>query len=520
MKYYCAPIITVLASLLVFSCGSEENQPNIILVLTDDQGWTDSSVRMMKDREDSKSDFYETPNMERMAEEGMIFSSAYAPAPVCTPTRYSILYGKTPAKLKHGTLKNWQATPKKEISITRMIKSIDPNYKTAHFGKWHQSLTPSEVGYDVSDGPTGNFEGDWLSQGVKNNPDDPKRTFGISKRACDFMADQVSQDNPFFMQVSYYAVHVQNYALESTKEKYRNKKPGKKSVPRDFELPPPPLNQGMVSYAAMLEDLDTGFGMILDKIEELGIKENTYVIYTSDNGGGFRGNEPLKMGKADLWEGGIRVPTIVRGPNVLRNQYCDIPIAGWDFYPTVSEIIGNPKRLPSEFDGGSLVSVFENGNAGEVIRNTEALIFHFPWFNGEPESAIRLGDYKLIKNIDSRKTWLFDVSKDIEESNDLSDAMPAKANELEKLLSDYLEEHNAENVMDFRTKRRKIIIEHALPAEKKRLINIRESLKTAKIVNQPKIIADLNKTEKYLKWLNNQVIFIDERSKLYSENGM
>ena len=210
----------------------------------------------------------------------------------------------------------------------------------------------------------------------------------------------------------------------------------------------------MVSYAAMLEDLDTGFGMILDKIEELGIKENTYVIYTSDNGGGFRGNEPLKMGKADLWEGGIRVPTIVRGPKVLRNQYCDIPIAGWDFYPTVSEIIGNPKRLSSEFDGGSLVSVFENGNAGEVIRNTEALIFHFPWFNGEPESAIRLGDYKLIKNIDSKQTWLFDVSKDIEESNDLSSAMPTKANELEKLLSDYLEKHGAENVMDLRKIRR------------------------------------------------------------------
>ena len=132
----------------------------------------------------------------------------------------------------------------------------------------------------------------------------------------------------------------------------------------------------MVSYAAMLEDLDTGFGMILDKIDELGIKENTYVIFTSDNGGGFRGNDPLKMGKADLWEGGIRVPTIVRGPKVLSNQYCDVPIVGWDFYPTVSEIIGNPKRLSSEFDG-EVCLVFENGNAGKVIRNTEALYFIF-----------------------------------------------------------------------------------------------------------------------------------------------
>ena len=514
-------LVLITAILFVInSCDNSRTQPNIILVLTDDQGWTDSSVRMMKDREDSRSDFYETPNMERMAKEGLVFSSAYAPAPVCTPTRYSILYGKTPAKLKHGTLKNWQATPEEETSITRMIKSINPKYKTAHFGKWHQSLTPADVGYDVSDGPTGNFEGDWVSNGVKNSADDPKRTFGISQRACDFMADQVSNNNPFFMQVSYYAVHVQNYALESTKEKYRKKKPGKKSVSRDFELPPPPLNQGMVSYAAMLEDLDTGFGMILDKIEELGIKENTYVIYTSDNGGGFRGNDPLKMGKADLWEGGIRVPTIVRGPNVLRNKYCDVPIAGWDFYPTVSEIVGNPKRLTSEYDGGSLVSVFENGNAGKVIRNTDALIFHFPWFSGEPESAIRLGDYKLIKNIDSKQTWLFDVNKDIEESNDLSSAMPGKANELEKLLSDYLSEHDAEDVMDFRIKRRKIIVENAVPTEEKRLINIKKNLKIAKNVDKAKLVADLNKTENYLKWLKNQIIFIDERSKLHMKKGI
>ena len=121
-----------------------------------------------------------------------------------------------------------------------MIKSANSKYKTAHFGKWHQSLTPSDVGYDVSDGPTGNGEGDWIKPGVQKNPDsDPKRTFGISNRACEFISENVSKDNPFFMQVSYYTVHVQNYGLESTKEKYRNKKPGKKSTPRDFESPAP-----------------------------------------------------------------------------------------------------------------------------------------------------------------------------------------------------------------------------------------------------------------------------------------
>tara|TARA_Y100001970_G_scaffold5054_1_gene5738 strand:- start:723 stop:2288 length:1566 start_codon:yes stop_codon:yes gene_type:complete len=509
--------LPMLITLMVFSCSNKKFPPNIILVLTDDQGWTDSSVRMLSNREDSKSDFYETPNLERLAKDGMVFSNAYAPAPVCTPTRYSILYGKTPAKLKHATLKNWHATPEKETSLPRMIKSVNPNYKTAHFGKWHQLLTPSDVGYDTSDGPTGNFEGDWVSPGVKNPDNDPKRTFGISGRACDFITDQVSNKTPFFMQVSYYAVHVQNYGLESTKEKYRNKKPGEKSTPRDFELPPPPLNQGMVSYAAMLDDLDSGFGMILDKIDELGIAENTYVIFTSDNGGGFRGNEPLKMGKADLWEGGIRVPTVVRGPNVLSGSYCNVPIVGWDFFPTVSEIIGNPEKLSSEFDGGSLVSVFENGNSGTVTRNTEALIFHFPWFSGEPESAIRLGNYKLIKNIDTRKTWLFDVVNDIEESKDLSSEMPEKANKLEEILTRYLEKNDAEHVMDLRVKRRKIMVDQAIPEQERIIIEIKSKIKDADENETDDLELELAKTKKYLNWLRSQVIFTDERSKLHEK---
>ena len=499
------------------SCENSKPQPNIILILTDDQGWTDSSVPMMKDRDDSKSDFYETPNLERLAKEGLIFSSAYAPAPVCTPTRYSILYGKTPAKLRHSTLKDWHATPpENETSLPKMIKSVNAKYKTAHFGKWHQSLTPSDVGYDVSDGPTGNGEGDWISPGVQRNPDnDPKRTFGISNRACEFISENVSKDNPFFMQVSYYAVHVQNYALESTKEKYRNKKPGVKSTPRDFELPPPPLNQGMVSYAAMLEDLDTGFGMILDKIDELGIKENTYVIFTSDNGGGFRGNQPLKMGKADLWEGGIRVPTVVRGPKVLSGEYCDVPIVGWDFFPTVSEIIGNENKLSSSFDGGSLLSVFENGNGAIVNRNTEALIFHFPWFNGEPESAIRLGDFKLIKNIDSKKTWLFNIVNDIEESNDLSETMPDRKIKMEEILTNYLENNNAETVMDLRHIRRSEMVDKNIPDAKRKIIRIEKELMSLEGEEKNALKKELENTKRYLKWLKGEVVFTDERAKLH-----
>lgn len=505
--------------ILIQGCASKkQNSPNIILILTDDQGWTDTSVPMMKDREDSKSDFYQTPNLERMAKAGMVFSNAYAPAPVCSPTRYSILYGKTPARLRHATLNTMAATPEQEISIPMMIKTANQNYVTAHFGKWHQPTeSPESAGYDVSDGPTGNGEGDWLSPGVLNPPDDPKKTFSLSRQACDFMTEQVAAGRPFFMQVSYYAVHVQYYALEKTKEKYRKMTAGKKSVPRDFEMPPPPLNQGMVDYAAMVEDLDTGLGMILDKLDELGISDNTYVIFTSDNGGGFRGNAPLQKGKADLWEGGLRVPTVVRGPKVLAGAYCDVPIVGWDFLPTISDLVGNTKALPENLDGGSLRSVFEKGNEGSVKRGEEALIFHFPWYNGEPESAIRLGDYKLIKNLDTRELWLFNVVEDIEESNNLVEAMPDKTEELHQRLMTYLAGVNAEQVMDLRRERRKQMVDVNIPEQEKKLKEIRAKLKSAKGPEREELTKQLQKTEKYLNWLKGEVVFTDERSKLHEK---
>ena len=254
----------------------------------------------------------------------------------------------------------------------------------------------------MSDGPTGNFEGDWVRNGAKNNTDDLKMTFGISKRACDFMEDQVSNNNPFFMQVSYYAVHVQNYGLESTKEKYRNKKPGKKSVPRDFELPPPPLNQGMVSYAAMLEDLDTGFGMILDKIDELGIKENTYVIFTSDNGGqlkdhftagiglnlsddskgvgkksksakieakkmGHRTNLNLKGGKGSPFEGGFRVPMILKWPNKINKKVSSNRlVCSADFFKTFASLFGQQANFEDGEDSFSFSDIFTDKKVNNI----------------------------------------------------------------------------------------------------------------------------------------------------------
>jgi len=416
---------------------------------------------MMAGRKDSKSDFYRTPALERMAKAGIVFSNAYSPAPTCTPSRGSIQFGKTPARLRQTVVHDVLAASRginchDEVSLPQMIEAADANYLTAHFGKWgFPPRKPEHAEYDVTDGHTNNGDGDWTSKkdGKKLPADDPKRIFSITKRAADFMTKCVKSARPFFMQVCHYAVHVQHYALKETVEKYRKLPRGKKCRPNDYKDPPPPRNSWTLLYAAMIEDLDTSLGMLLDKLGELGIADNTYVIFTSDNGGGFRGNAPLKGGKANLWEGGIRVPTVICGPGVKRGAHCDAPIAGWDIFPTVADLIGNTKPLPAGIDGGSLRPLFTDPKKGAVKRGTDALVFHFPWYGNVPMSAIRLGDYKLIENLNTGEVRLFNLAADIGETKDLSESMPAKARELHEKLKGYLKAVDAEDIKDMRAAR-------------------------------------------------------------------
>lgn len=465
-REFLKTVILGVAAIAVHGCKkiakkstAEKGKPNIILILTDDQGWTDTSVQMMENRPDSKSDYYQTPALERLAREGMRFSNAYASAPVCLPTRHSIQFGKTPARLKSTTLSKTGSKCDGEISIAQMIKAADPDYVTAHYGKCHMNRSPQDLGYDQSDGLTGSFEGDWFSREHQRllSKDDPKRIFSLTKRANAFMEEQVREKRPFYLQVSHYAAHVQHMALETTKDKYKKLPRGKKCIAADYETPKPSWNNWIIEYAAMIEDLDTGLAMLLDKIDQLGISDNTYIIFLSDNGGGFRGNTPLRGGKANLWEGGIRVPMVVRGPGIRAGSMCDEPIAGWDLFPTFSELIENKNPLPAYIDGGSLRPLFENGGVGTVKRSTEGLIFHFPWY-WVPQSAIRIGSYKLLKNLDTQELNLFDLSVDIEEKNNLLCSMPAKAEELHKKLKSYLENVNAENARFIRAGYRQDLI--------------------------------------------------------------
>lgn len=329
-----ACVLVILPPQAAWPAGSA--RPNIILMLADDQGWDGTSVEMARGVVTSKSAVIQTPNLERLAAQGMRFSQAYAPAPVCSPTRIAIQTGMSPAAL-HWT----KAAPPEEgrkLLEPRLIKQIptevttvgellrQAGYATAHYGKWHiAGGGPERHGYDESDGDTGN------ENALKFTDPNPVDIFGMAEKAEAFMRKSQAAGRPFYLQLSWNALHASQNALRATLAKYEQLTGGSADDKR-------------TSLAAISEDLDTGVGRVLDAIERLGLSPNTYVIYMSDNGsgggGGRRGG--LNGGKGSAWEGGIRVPFIVRGPGVPAGGWCPVPVVGQDLLPTFCAWAGMP----------------------------------------------------------------------------------------------------------------------------------------------------------------------------------
>jgi len=430
------------ASLLTPQIGLSQAtppQPNLVFVLSDDQDWTGTSVRMHPDVPGSASSFYRTPNLEDFARQGMRFSSAYAPAPVCSPTRYSLQTGKSPAQLhwtKAGPVMT-AASGYKLIppTIARRISSRETTigevlqragYATAHYGKWHLSGGgPERHGYDEHDGDTSNRDA------APFKDPNPVDIFGITERASAFMEKNTKEKRPFFMQLSHHALHYPENARQTTLAAYRQRTTKARQVER----------------GAITEDLDTGFGLLLRRIDELGITDCTYVVYMSDNGGGGGGRaRPLRGGKGSLWEGGIRVPLIVRGPGIKADTFCHVPVVGYDLLPTFCELAGVKEPLPPRVAGGSMADLLRNAGAGGVRRPHEGLVFHFPHYQGTegPHSAIRVGDHKLIRFYETGQVRLFDLAKDLGERHDLAKELPEKVAELTRRLDAYLTDVGAQ----------------------------------------------------------------------------
>ena len=425
------------------------SRPNFIFILSDDQGWSEISTPMDPAAPQAASDYLETPALERMAKAGMRFQSGYSPAPLCTPTRRSIQCGMTPARQRGTEFKStfdWTG----RLTLPKALKSVDPRYRCAHFGKYGEQIpvSPEKIGYDESDGLTGNKTGgcpaDMTERGQTFLTDDPKLTDSMTARAVDFMERQVRQKHPFYVQLSYYAVHLQIQTRKAMIEKYTKKGTPDRAVTYGF--------------AGMLEELDAAVGRILDTVERLDIDDNTYIIFTSDNGG--RGtipgadeslsppNRPLFGAKHSLYEGGIRVPFLAVGPGIRPASVCPVPVTGYDLLPTLYDLAGGRDPLPDDIDGGSFRTLLENGGVGVVKRPLDALVFHRPLHRRDPQSTIRMGDWKLVilwkVRERPRQCLLFNLADDLGEQHDLSSQLPEKADRLERVLLDYLKQVKAE----------------------------------------------------------------------------
>ena len=437
------------------------------MVLADDQGWNGLSTPMDPNVVGalSGSDFYETPNTAAFAAQGMRFRQTYSANPNCSPTRASIITGMSPASLNmtaivgRGDRFTTDITPGYDLvapqtaprlpagiqSLAQRIEAADPCYVTAHLGKWHVTSQivrpasvggpvptrpggPTEYGYDVNDGTRGN--------NPINSPDDAKETFFLSRRAIDFMnarAGAGGDNNPFFLQVSEYAVHESAETLAATQAKDQDKLATNPGV-----VHPGGTGTNRVKFAGMTENLDTGVGQMLNYLDTTPdprnpgrmLRDNTYVFYLSDNGAinAETSNLPLYEEKTTSWEGGIRVPFIVRGPGIAGNSVSDVPVVSTDLYATISALAGATAPLPHASESADLGGVLRNGAAladGTALergvgKNGEIFI-HYPHYvrDTTPMSSMIEGDGSL-KTVRSYGTaanptrdYLFDLNRPI-----------------------------------------------------------------------------------------------------------
>lgn len=408
-------------------------QPNILMILVDDLGWRDLSSY--------GSDFYQTPNIDRLAKSGIKFTQAYAAAHICSPTRMSILTGQHPARL-HVTdwIPGWHY-PNEKYSVPNWnldgIKAKDwtigevlqeSGYKTAWFGKWHikglkefvdRPLTQKDSEQNIAAQYHGFDAGhqDFSLNGV-HNKQDPKGVQQLTLEAIDYISQTSLQDQPWFVTISHYSVHTKVHFNDQIKALYDKRKILVKS------------NQNNSEYAAMLHALDDGVATIMTYLTDNNLAEDTLVILLSDNGGLDKNdtgrptdNAPLRNGKATLYEGGIRIPFIASWPGKIKsNQTSDTLISTVDLLPTLAKISGATSPT-STLDGEDISPLFFKPSA-TLRRN--ALYWHYPHYHrqGQPSGAIRDGDFKLIEFFNDQSIEVYDLKNDIGEQHNIALKQP------------------------------------------------------------------------------------------------
>lgn len=461
MKAFTSKALFALLLICFGGCQSEPSgseptrQPNVLMIMIDDLGWTDLHIQ--------GNDKLETPVLDRLASQGMRFTDNYAAAPVCSPTRAAVITGQSPARLaitNHITGDQDQFQPEDATQrAAEMLNHLDldyvtiaerlkeKGYATAFLGKWHLSGTNDEMettepgrrpefqGFDVNIGGTSfggppSYFDPYRNPAIENRKDGEYLTYRLADETMGFMEEH--KDEPFFVALWPYTVHWPMDAPQELVDKYADR-PGFEDYGDGVE--------SSTRYAAMIEAMDDAVGRVLAKLDELNLADETLVIFTSDNGayGGVTDLTPLRGVKGHLYEGGIRVPLIVRWPGQIEaGTISSEPVISMDFLPTILDVAGLKPSPGVPLDGESLMPLLR----GEGQLERDAIYFHYPNYAFHKENrlggAIRMGDYKLIEFYDDNSVELYNLVDDLSEEYDLSTEMPEKAAEMKDNLDKWL----------------------------------------------------------------------------------
>ncbi|WP_436716087.1 sulfatase [Roseiconus lacunae] len=464
----CAATVAVCLLSVACSCpaSAAETKPNVVLILMDDMGAHDLSGE--------GSQFYQSPNIDSIAAQGIRFSNGYATCCVCSPSRASIQLGTFPAR--HG-ITDWigaksglawkrpnrvlpaeylHELPTDQTTIAEAFR--EAGYGTFFAGKWHlggEGSWPTDHGYDENQGghdrgsPPGGFFSPYKNPVLTDGPDGESLPIRLAQETADYI--RRNSDEPFFAMLSFYSVHAPVQTSKELWEKYRDRapelKPGQTRFLVDRTLPVRQVQDHPV-YAGMVETVDNAVGVVLHALDELGLEENTIVVFTSDNGGVSSGdayatsNLPLRGGKGRQWEGGIREPLYIRYPAGVRPGIeSSTPVTGADLYPTLLDLCGIPLKPEQHVDGVSLKPILKGGRI-----ESRALYWHYPHYGnqgGEPNAIIQKNRWKLIHYFEDGRNELYDLENDPGEESDLSLTNPARTAELFQQLDKWLDEVDA-----------------------------------------------------------------------------
>ena len=444
----------LIISFFIFSCSTEKQQPNIVFILVDDLGWADVKCNFPES-------FYDTPNIDEMAKNGVRFTNAYAANPVCSPTRAALMTGKHPNRVD---ITDWIPgnNPKKRpllgpqdrdnlaLEETTIAEKLKENgYKTCFIGKWHLGDTgffPENQGFDINIGghhrgsPPGGYYSPYKNPKLTDGPEGEYLTDRLTTEGINFITE--NQKNPFFLYLAFYTVHTPIQASKKFIEEYRVKRESLKITEVPYKKEGEgwtKLLQENAAFASMVASMDENVGRILQTLKEQGLDKNTWVIFTSDNGGlstlyrenAPTSNGPLRAGKGWCYEGGIRVPLIIEGPGVVdRGRTTDELAVSMDYFTTILNITGVEY---SDNDGVNLLPLLTENKPIE----RDELFWHYPHYHGSawtPGSALRKGDWKLVVFYEDNHTELYNLANDPGETTNLAEQSPGKVTELKKIL--------------------------------------------------------------------------------------